>query len=387
MRKGYTALFFWIFFANPAKRMRMATSDWTNLGQLFMVALEGEKITMDEARLIQEMQPAGITLFARNLRNLDQICTLNQRLIDLCDIHPIIAIDQEGGSKERLPSPPFTHWPKHRYLTEDYLRSSSDRLTRAQHVAIAKELTSLGINMNFAPVLDIGGTHEPSFIDDRAFGNTPKIVSELGVAAMQALQEGGVIPCGKHFPGHGGTSTDSHLSLPRIDKSETLFTHHELAPFQAAIEADCPMIMTAHIIYAALDADQPATLSKSILTGLLRRQMGFKGLIVTDDMNMMAIQSHFGAFPALTQSLKAGANLMLYCKEVDAPFRLYHELLERLNEGSDQELCQVVRNHIEQIAAWKARYLQNPPMPSKEAASDLVSKRDHRQLAQQIQNG
>ncbi len=370
-----------------SKSAAVAKASYKELGQLFMVALQGERLNNDERHAIRQMQPAGVTLFSRNLRGLEQICSLVAELQTLFEKQPpIIAIDQEGGSKERLPVPPFTHWPGNPHLGRHYQTGKSDHLTRAQYQAIARELKAVGINTNFVPVIDIIDEHEPSYMQARVFGSSPNLVAQLGVAAMEATLQEGVVACAKHFPGHGRTRTDSHLKIPTIDRPLGILQHFEFVPFAAAITINCPMIMTAHILYPQVDAEQPATLSPTWLTTQLREQLGFNGIIISDDLNMMAISSQYDRLEAALLALKAGCNLLLYCDGVDHGQEVYlalQQLLQR--EQREHKLVTAVEESLARIETWKHYWLASPPGPNLAQARSICSDPNHRQLVAEIQ--
>jgi len=177
--------------------------------------------------------------------------------------------------------------------------------------AIGQEIAYLGANVDLAPVLDVNVNPKNPIIGLRSFGADPKAVARYGLAFARGLEEAGVLWTAKHFPGHGDTQTDSHTGLPIVDKPRAEIERVELAPFRAAVDADVPVIMTAHILYPALDPDYPATLSRKILTGLLRDEMGYQNLIITDDMGMRAISNRWGAGEAAVRAVEAGADLVL----------------------------------------------------------------------------
>lgn len=364
----------------------MSNDTFKDLGQLFMVATEGPELSAHEREVLQTMQPAGLTLFTRNLHNLEQICVLNRALLDCFGTYaPILAIDQEGGLKERLPMPPFTHWPGNPTLAKLHAKNKSSPYCREQYRGIARELKVLGFNVDFAPVADIIDPEQLTFMHERAFGADPQAVAELTVAALAGLADEGIIGCAKHFPGHGPTSTDSHLDLPRIERTREQLSRHDLVPFRAAVQADCPMFMTAHILYPDLDPTYPATLSPRIINDGLRKQLGFKGLIVTDDLNMHAVSKRYGNFDVARLSLLAGCNILLYCDGVDAAFAIYKEMRQRL-ESPDVEpaLYNAATTAIDEVRAWKQRWLANPPQPDPAAAKKLVGDGSGRRLAAQI---
>ncbi|HYM37009.1 MAG TPA: glycoside hydrolase family 3 protein, partial [Nitrospiraceae bacterium] len=191
----------------------------------------------------------------------------------------------------------------------------SEELAYAAAAITAAELRAVGINMNMAPVLDVHSNRDNPVIGDRAYGTEPDVVAELGLAAIRGFQGKGVVACGKHFPGHGDTSTDSHKELPVVKVPAEVLFERELPPFRRATANGLASIMTAHVVYPALDAQRPATLSPAILTGLLREQWGFDGVVVTDDLEMHAISDHHGIGDAAVQAFLAGADILLICKD------------------------------------------------------------------------
>ena len=281
------------------------------IGQLFMLGFDGTTVSPEWAELQARYKPGGMILFARNLEHPAQIIELTNGLQARSPHFPLlIAIDQEGGRVSRLPKE-FTIFPPCAVIAA----CCSEELAYAAASVTAAELRAVGINMNMAPVLDVHSNPANPIIGDRAYGTEPHIVAELGLAAIRGLQGKGVVACGKHFPGHGDTSTDSHKELPVVRASVDTLFERELPPFHYAIANGLASVMTAHVLYPALDAQRPATLSPTILTGLLREQWGFNGVIVTDDLEMHAISDHHSVGDAAVQAFLAGADLLLICKD------------------------------------------------------------------------
>lgn len=232
-----------------------------------------------------------------------------------------IAIDQEGGLVQRVRAP-ATVWPP--MLACDALagRGGADgldatrigELAEAVGEALGKELAALGVDVDFAPVLDVHTNPANPIIGNRAFGTAPEAVADRALAFARGLERAGIVSCGKHFPGHGDTATDSHLALPRLDHALDRLEAIELLPFRRAVAAGIPMIMTAHVVFAALDAAVPATLSRTVITGLLREQMGYDGIVVSDDLDMKAIAEHFGIGDAAVRAIDAGCDALLLCR-------------------------------------------------------------------------
>lgn len=259
--------------------------------------------------LVTVHKVGGIILFKRNFSDMSELLTATARLYALNRANRLplfIGMDEEGGTVSRLPEG-ATKLPDARLLGQ----INDPDLVYWAALIQAQELRALGVNVNFAPVLDVyaPGTN---FLYNRSFGTDPDIVSSLGVAFMQGLTEGGVLPVGKHFPGHGATPVDSHFNLPVIRSDMTIVEHRELVPFRAAIAADIPAIMAGHLVFPALDdSGLPATRSKGILTDLLRQKLDFDGLIFTDDLEMGAYMGTASWEEAVVQSVSAGADMLI----------------------------------------------------------------------------
>jgi beta-N-acetylhexosaminidase len=281
-----------------------------SIGRLLMVGIPGP--TLDDATraTLEHLHVGGVILFRRNAGTPVEIAALTAALHGLPS-QPLVAIDHEGGRVMRL-SEPFTHFPPAAAIGATHDATLAYRIGQA----MGEELASAGIDLNFAPVLDVSSNPANSVIGDRAFGTDPAVVSAMGVAMMRGLHDGGVIACGKHFPGHGDTETDSHLELPVVRRSRAELEHIELVPFRAAIATGVPMLMTAHVMYPALDAQHPATLSHPILKRLLRDELGFSGVIASDDLEMRAIVDHQDIGGAAVATLAAGADMLLMCADL-----------------------------------------------------------------------
>jgi beta-N-acetylhexosaminidase len=291
----------------------------------------------------------------------------------------LIAIDQEGGLVQRVRAP-ATVWPP--MMAHDELAAPLDTET-AEHVgrAIGDELRALGFDIDFAPVLDVHTNPANPIIGDRAFGHDATTVTRRALAFARGLDAAGMLACGKHFPGHGDTDTDSHLALPRIDHDWARLERVELAPFKAAAAANLPMIMTAHVVFAALDAQRPATLSEQVITGLLRTRLGYRGVIVSDDLDMKAIAAHMGVDEAAVGAIRAGCDVILLCGNEDHQ-RLAVEGLTRAAE-QDSELRRRIGESASRVRAMKAAHVANQ---AKHAVPprDIVGSMTHRRLADRL---
>nr|WP_092263102.1 beta-N-acetylhexosaminidase [Deinococcus reticulitermitis] len=269
-----------------------------------MVDLPGPTLDRETAEYLRRWGVASVCLFGKNVQSAEQLQTLCADLREVLGEDALIALDHEGGAILR---PEF--WP---FAPSAMGLGAADdpALTEAVNAALARQLRSVGINWNFAPVLDVNVNPANPVIGERAYGADPALVTRHGRAALAGHARAGVAACVKHFPGHGDTFQDSHLTLPRVDKSRAELDAGELAPFRE-LAPHAPAVMTAHIVYPALDAERPATLSPHVLTDLLRGEWGYAGVIVTDSMGMQAIDANYGRGEAGVLALRAGADLVM----------------------------------------------------------------------------
>lgn len=292
-----------------------STGQRLNPGHLLMVGIPGHGLDDSTRALICEEGVHNFILFRRNVSNRQQLAALCQELREVCLAQglprPLISIDQEGGQVARLP-PPFTLFDEPRAIAE-----SPDCQERLREYALtcAEELVSVGINFNLAPVLDVCPSGKGLFMERRCLGEDPLLVAELGALVIRGLQEAGVAACAKHFPGLGSALLDPHLELPVVDLPEVRLCKEDLVPFVRAIESDVAAVMTSHAVYSSLDGAVPGTLSRRVIHDLLRERCGYDGLIITDDMEMGAIEK-FMEFPeAAVKAFLAGADLVLICHD------------------------------------------------------------------------
>jgi len=280
------------------------------IGQLLIGSLPADTITAEMRSLAREFQLGGVTLFKRNIEAPEQVAELSHDLQSLSSGLPLwVAVDQEGWRVARLHAP-FTEWPPMATLG----RSGDEKLAYRFAAALAAELKAVGISLDYAPVLDIHTNPKNPIIGDRALGEDAHTVARLGAAVIRGLQENGVAACGKHFPGHGDTSVDSHLALPVVEHPPDRIRRVELVPFREAIRNDVAFIMTAHILVPSLDEHKPATLSPAIVRGMLREELDFDGVILSDDLEMNAIADTYTVPEAAVQALAAGCDGVLVCR-------------------------------------------------------------------------
>jgi len=343
------------------------------LGQLLMVGIPHPYIDDDTAKLLQELRPGGVILFRRNYTNPETLSSLCTELHSLFPEHPLlIALDHEGGRVHRL-NLPFTHFPPAARIGQTH---SVGLARRAGH-AMGQELHNIGIDLDFAPVLDVLTNPNNTVIGDRAFSTDPHMVALFGCALARGLREGGVIPCGKHFPGHGATLVDSHDDLPKDERSRDELIRLDLYPFRRAIAERVDMLMTAHIVYPALDPDLPATLSPVIIDRLLRRQLHFQGVVVTDDLEMGAIVRHFTVEHAAVDALRAGADLLLICHKLERALQAREACVRALNNGTLS--LPRIEQAGQRIAALKKTHQRRQPI-----AIRSVGAPEHQQLVKEI---
>lgn len=264
---------------------------------------------------------------------------------------PFIGIDQEGGRVHRLPKP-FTHFPAAALIGAKKNPNLAYRCGRAT----AAELSLVGINLNFAPVLDVNSNPQNPIIGDRSFAAQPQQAIEMSSAWMAGLRAGGIVPCGKHFPGHGDTEQDSHFVLPVVEKSLAELEAAELAPFAHACRSGIEALMTAHVRFTALDPDLPATLSEQIVTGLLRHQFGYDGVVFSDDMEMKAISDNFASDDAAALAVCAGVDVLLFCHELPKALEAFKFLCDEAERNP--ALRAQVENSYRRITALKHRCLK-----------------------------
>ena len=284
------------------------------ISQLFMVPLPGPRLDQESRRLLAEHPPGGVVLFRRNIRSASQLARLTAEIHELgAGPIPLVALDHEGGRVDRLPRP-FTHFPPAATVGA----RGDVRVVEAVGRAMGRELAAVGIDLDFAPVLDVLSNPRNRVIGDRAFGSDPRRVARLGMALASWLLRSGVLPCGKHFPGHGGSAGDSHFVLPRVRRARRGLMALDVVPFARAIAAGIPALMTAHVVYPALDRRRPATLSAAICRDLLRRRLGFRGVLFSDDLEMNAVAARSTPGRAAVQALTAGCDMLLVCQSLAA---------------------------------------------------------------------
>ncbi len=354
-----------------------------HLGQLIVAGFRGTTVPPELRALAREFDLGGAILFGRNVEAPAQVAELAYGIRALVqELPPWVCVDQEGGRVARLTAP-FTRWPPMRSLGRSGDAALAERFGRA----LATELSAVGVTWNFAPVLDVHTNRENPVIGDRALSERADEVATLGTAIITEFQRTGIAACGKHFPGHGDTTVDSHDELPVVDQLPERVREVELAPFRAAIGVGVAAIMTAHVVYPALDDSGPATLSSRIVTGLLRGELGFGGIIASDDLEMGAIAKHRSVDAATVDAIAAGCDMVLLCGgdtacQIGAIEALIHAV-------EDERLpARRVEDALARVRRTKERFLAPRPSwrpPSEAELRDVLGRAEHQRIAGEME--
>jgi beta-N-acetylhexosaminidase len=369
-----------------------------DIGQLLWFGFEGTSVPAPLRARLDAGAVGATILFKRNLEltaeaggdaprevcDLDALIALNRELHRAApDGTPaLIAVDQEGGHVQRVRAP-ATDWPP--MLAHDgFAPPGDEELAGEVGRALGAELRALGFDIDFAPVLDVHTNPANPVIGDRAFGTEPEAVVRRALAFVRGLDEAGVLACGKHFPGHGDTHTDSHLELPRIDHGWERLERIELLPFARAAAAGIPMIMTAHVVFAALDPDRSATVSEAVVTGLLRQRLGYRGVVVSDDITMRAIADHMGADAAAVGAVRAGCDVILVCRDEDQQQAAEAGLIREAER--DSELRRRIGEAAARVRAMKRAHAESQRRRPAPPLAD-VGRAEHRRLADRLAGG
>ncbi len=313
------------------KKINEMTLD-EKIGQMVIVGFDGYTIDDSVRAMIQDYHVSGFILYGRNVESssqlLELINSLKRENAKNNKFPLFISVDEEGGRISRMPGE-FKNLPSNRTIGQVNKEDLSYEVGRI----IAEKIRIFGFNMNFAPVLDIDSNPKNPVIGDRSFGPDEKIVSKLGVQTMKGLQSGGVIPVVKHFPGHGDTSVDSHIGLPSVNSDFERLMSFELIPFKEAIINGADVVMTAHILLPEIDSRNPASLSEKLIADILRKQLKFDGVVVTDDITMGAISKIYSLGEAALKSVLAGTDIILISHEYDNMISVLDALRDAADSG------------------------------------------------------
>ena len=345
-----------------------------SIARMFCIGFDGFAITPHVERMI-ERGIAGVALFRRNVESPRAFAKLCGDLKRRAGPRPFITcIDQEGGRVMRLRDG-FTDVPSMRVLG----KTRNETVARQIGQVLGREMRAVNGDLDFAPVLDVDTNPANPVISDRSLGKDVNVVTRLGVAVARGIQDAGVAACGKHFAGHGDTSQDSHYVLPRVSHPIERLRTVEWPPFKAAIDAGVATIMTAHVVFDAIDPKYPATMSRAILHGVLREQLGFNGAILSDDIEMKAIANYFGLEEAVIQSANAGVDLFMVCHVEQTQEQALEILIRAVEHG------QVKPERIEEanrrIDALVSRFVKPP---SDDDPTPKIGTAEHRAIADRV---
>lgn len=343
-------------------------------GQRLILGFAGPAADDGLRALVREIRPAGFCLFRRNVVDPAQVRELNRELASLGDPErpPLRTVDQEGGRVQRVRDPATT-WPAMRAL------GSRPERVAAVSAAMAIELRAMGFDLNFAPVADVDSNPDNPVIGDRSFGPDPAVVAERVVAFALAHQAEGVMACAKHFPGHGDTSVDSHLDLPTVPRSEASLRATELVPFARAVAAGVASVMSSHVVFPALDPELPVTLSSRVIPKLLRGELGFDGVVFSDDMEMKAVADRWSVTDQVSLGTKAGIDVFLVCEHPELQVRFFEELVAAQERDPGQ--ARAAERSVARLQDLRGRFrgIAKPVPPL-----EVVGRVEHRVLAELV---
>jgi beta-N-acetylhexosaminidase len=354
----------------------------SQIGQLLIAGFNGHQVPAELRALAREFSLGGVILFARNVDEPEQVAELTfeaSRLVP--DLPAWVSVDQEGGRVARLKAP-FTEWPPMATLG----RSGDVALAARFARALAAELKAVGISLDYAPVLDIHTNPKNPVIGDRALGDTADDAARLGAAVIRALQSEGIAACGKHFPGHGDTSADSHLELPLVEHPPDRLRRVEFVPFRAAIDAGVATIMTAHVLVPSLDEKRPATLSRTIVHDILREELKYEGVILSDDLEMKAVAAEYEVPSAAVLAIQAGCDGVLICSGDHDTQAAALEAIIHAIEDERVPMARVEDAMLRQRRA-KERFLASPigaRPPGRRALQEALGRDEHRAVADEM---
>ena len=352
------------------------------MGQLLIAGFNGQQIPAELRSIAREFGLGGVILFARNVVDPEQVAELSFDAAQLVADLPVwVSVDQEGGRVARLKAP-FTEWPPMITLSRSGDTALAVRFARA----LARELKAVGVTLDYAPVLDILTNPANPVIGERALGQTAHDVARLGGAIIRTLQTEGIAACGKHFPGHGDTSTDSHFELPLVEHPPERLREIEFKPFRAAVDAGVATMMTGHVFVPALDEQRPASLSKRIVTDLLREELHYDGVILTDDLEMKAIVNDYSVPAAAVLAVEAGCDGVLVCSgDHETQAATVEALVHAVEE--DRLRFTRVEDALARQRRAKERFLATPvaarPLSGR-ALGATLGRDEHRAIAEEM---
>lgn len=355
------------------------------IGQHMFIGISGHALTTDEKKFIVENNIGGVCLFGRNVAEPKQVHELCSEIQSLRHKQPdkvplFIGIDMEGGRVHRLKSP-FTVWPPLRRLGD------LDAPTVSFHFAnrMGQEMKAVGINLDFAPCVDIFTNPANTVIGDRSISSDPEMVAKHASALVRGYIKAEILTCAKHFPGHGNTVIDSHDDLPVENTDLSRLDAVELIPFKKTFKARVDMVMTSHIKFPKIDPDWPVTLSETFIKKIIRDECRYRGLIITDDLGMKAMTKNYGIEEVPVRALKAGVDLLLYCNDPEVPPQALESILGAIAQGTLQRTD--LENSYRRILDLKKTKIPHPdPLPLADAIK-IIGQPEHLKIASAIGNG
>jgi beta-N-acetylhexosaminidase len=355
------------------------------IGQHLIIGVSGHALTVDEKKFIVSNNIGGIILFSRNVSEPKQVHALCAEIQSLRHQMPdkaplFIGIDMEGGRVARLKAP-FTLWPSLKTLGD------LDNATVTFHFSnkMGLELKAVGINLDFAPCVDVFTNPKNTVIGDRSISSDPEMVAKHASALVRGYIKSDIMSCAKHFPGHGNTLVDSHEDLPVEDLDMKRLDSLELIPFKRTFKARVDMVMTSHILFKNIDPEWPVTLSELFLKKILREQCRYRGLIITDDLDMKAMAKHFDPKRIPVRAMQAGADILLYCNEPLSPPRAIENLTDAIAQGELKKAD--LEASYKRILEAKKDKIPNPdPIPIEEALK-IIGCAEHLKVAKALAKG
>lgn len=338
--------------ADPVEEQVKSMTLEEKVGQMVLIGLDGYVMDDNTRNMIENNLVGGFILFGRNVKNANQLLDLVNSLKSTNSANRVplfVSVDEEGGRITRMPME-LKKLPSNKTIGKVNNAEFSFEIGSV----LAEEIKAFGFNMDFAPVLDISSSPRNPVIGDRSYGSYAEIVSKLGIQTMKGISMGGVIPVVKHFPGHGDTTVDSHIGLPSVNNDMERLKSFELVPFKDAIDNQADAVMIAHILMNKIDPQSPASLSKAVITELLRNQLNFDGVVITDDMTMGAITKNYNIGDAAVKSVKAGSDIVLVCHGYDNGLAVINALKNAIQNGSIPE--ETVNKSVYRILKVKRKY-------------------------------
>jgi beta-N-acetylhexosaminidase len=340
----------------------------------FMLGFQGDSLPSELAEYLAQGL-AGVVIYQRNFSSAEQLLDLTAAIRKAAGRPILIGIDQEGGTRFALKMP-FTQWPSATELGKLGDVEAAEKIARA----MAAELRAVGCNLDFAPMLDLHVNPASPVTMDRSFGSDPNLVARMGVAFACGLQQGGVLSCAKHFPGHGDAAVDPHLDVPVFAGTMERLESAELVPFRAAVAVGIALIMTAHILLPHIDAENPASLSRLMLDHVLRRSMKFDGIILADDLGMGAIEKRYGPGDAAARTIQAGTDVAMLCHDWSAVAPAIDAVRKARQDGLfDENEWQASISRIDRVCDLAEKVAKHPSI-------EILGCKENRQLAEEIRS-